>query len=101
LIHNYISEDENPTLSHYRGYVDWLFGIGSKGGLDFAATVRKGTRSDYGSIEISASYPLSKLSSGDLTGWLMLQYFGGHGESLLDFDRKLDAQLRLGIAIAL
>ena len=101
LIHNYVSDDENPDLHHYRGYVDWLFGIGSKGGLDFSATVRKGTRSNYGSIELNASYPLSKLSGGDLTGWLMLQYFGGYGESLLDYDRKLDAQFRLGIAIAL
>ena len=101
LVHNYISDDENPTISHYRGYVDWVFGVGSKGGLDFSATLRKGTRSNYGSLELSASYPLSKLSGGDLTGWLMLQYFGGYGESLLDFDRKLDAQLRLGIAIAL
>lgn len=101
LIHNYIADDENPNLSHYRGYVDWLFGVGSRGGLDFMATLRKGTRSNYGSIELSASYPLSKLSGGDLTGWLMLQYFNGYGESLLDFDRKLDSQLRLGIAIAL
>ncbi len=101
LIHNYISDDENPNIHHYRGYVDWLFGVGSKGGLDFSATIRKGTRSDYGSVELNASYPLSKLSGGDLTGWLMLQYFAGYGESLLDFDRKLDAQLRLGIAIAL
>ena len=84
LIHNYVSDDENPNLHHYRGYVDWLFGIGSKGGLDFSATIRKGTRSDYGSLELNASYPLSKLSGGDLTGWLMLQYFGGYGESLLD-----------------
>jgi phospholipase A1/A2 len=101
LIHNYISKDENPNIQHYRGYVDWLFGIGSKGGLDFSATVRRGTRSNYGSVELNASYPLSKLSGGDLTGWLMLQYFGGYGESLLDYDRKLDAQLRVGIAIAL
>lgn len=101
LIHNYVSDDENPNLHHYRGYVDWLFGIGSKGGLDFSAIVRKGTRSSYGSLELNASYPLSKLSGGDLTGWLMLQYFGGYGESLLDFDRKLDAQLRLGVALAL
>lgn len=101
LIHNYISDDENPTIHHYRGYVDWVFGVGSKGGLDLSATLRKGTRSDYGSLELNASYPLSKLSGGDLTGWLMLQYFNGYGESLLDFDRKLDSQLRLGIAIAL
>jgi len=101
LIHNYLANDENPDLEHYRGYVDWLFGVGSKGGLDFWTTLRKGTRSNYGSVEINLSYPLSKLSGGDLTGWLMLQYFGGYGESLLDYRRKLDAQWRLGIAVAL
>jgi outer membrane phospholipase A len=101
LIHNYIAESDNPDIEHYRGYVDWLFGVGSKGGLDFWGVLRKGTRSDFGSIELNASYPLSKLSGGDLTGWLMLQYFNGYGESLLDYNRKLDSQLRLGIAIAL
>lgn len=101
LIHNYIADDENPDLKDYRGYVDWLFGAGSKGGLDFWAVVRKGERSDFGSTELNLSYPLSKLSGGDLTGWLTLQYFGGYGESLLDYNRKLDSQLRVGIAIAL
>jgi outer membrane phospholipase A len=101
LIHNYIAASDNPDIEDYRGYVDWLFGVGSKGGLDFWGVLRKGTRSDFGSIELNASYPLSKLSGGDLTGWLMLQYFNGYGESLLDYNRKLDSQLRLGIAIAL
>ena len=101
LIHNYIGIDENPDIAHYRGYVDWLFGVGSKGGLNFWTVLRKGTRSTFGSAELNLSYPLSKLSGGDLTGWLMLQYFGGYGESLLDYNRKLDAQLRLGIAVAL
>ena len=101
LIHNYIGEDENPDLKDYRGYVDWLIGAGSKGGLNFWALLRKGERSDFGSAELNLSYPLSKLSSGDLTGWLMLQYFNGYGESLLDYNRKLDSQLRLGISVAL
>ena len=101
LIHNYIADSENPDLKDYRGYVDWVLGFGSKGGLDFWATLRKGKRSGYGSAELNVSYPLSKLSGGDLTGWLMLQYFGGYGESLLNYRDKLDSQLRLGIAIAL
>lgn len=101
LIHNYIAANENPDLKDYRGYVDWLVGAGSKGGIDFFATLRKGRRSDFGSVELNLSYPLSKLSGGDLTGWLMLQYFGGYGESLIDYNRKLDSQLRLGIAVAL
>ena len=101
LIHNYISADENPDIADYRGYVDWMFGFGAKGGLDFWTTLRKGKRSTFGSMELNFSYPLSKLSGGDLTGWLMLQYFNGYGESLLDYNRKLDAQWRLGIAVAL
>jgi outer membrane phospholipase A len=101
LIHNYIAASDNPDIDDYRGYVDWLAGIGSKGGLDFWGVLRKGTRSTFGSIELNASYPLSKLSGGDLTGWVLLQYFNGYGESLLDYNRKLDSQLRLGIAIAL
>ena len=101
LIHNYMGEDDNPDIADYRGYVDLLFGIGSKGGLDFWATLRKGTRRSYGSAELNLSYPLSKLSGGDLTGWLTLQYFGGYGESLLNYRDKLDSQLRLGIAVAL
>lgn len=101
LIHNYLANGENPDIEDYRGYVDWLFGIGSKGGLDFWTTLRKGTRGSYGSVEVNLSYPLSKLSGGDLTGWLMLQYFGGYGESLLDYRSKLDAQWRLGIGVAL
>jgi outer membrane phospholipase A len=101
LIHNYIADSENRDLKDYRGYVDWVLGFGSKGGLDFWATLRKGNRSDFGSMELNLSYPLSKLSGGDLTGWLTLQYFNGYGESLLDYNRKLDSQLRLGIAVAL
>jgi len=101
LIHNYISKDENPDIADYRGNVDWVFGFGARGGLDFWTTLRKGRRSNYGSVELNLSYPLSKLSGGDLTGWLTLQYFNGYGESLLDYNRKLDSQLRLGIAVAL
>jgi phospholipase A1 len=100
LIHNYVADSENPDLKDYRGYVDYLVGAGSKGGLDFWATFRKGRRSDFGSAELNLSYPLSKINQ-DLTGWLMLQYFGGYGESLLDYNRKLDSQFRVGIAVAL
>ena len=69
--------------------------------MNFWGVLRKGERSTYGNAELNVSFPLSKLSGGDLTGWLMLQYFGGYGESLLDYKKKLDSQLRLGIAVAL
>lgn len=100
LFHNYIADSENEDIGDYRGNVDWVLGVGSKGGLDFAATLRKGNRSTFGSAELDLRYPLAKLSDGALTGWLMLQYFGGYGESLLDYNRKLEGQLRLGIMVA-
>ncbi len=101
MFYGYLDSDENPDIADYRGNVDLVMGMGSKSGWDFWGTFRKGDRSDYGSIELNVSYPLSRLSRGELTGWLMAQYFSGYGESLLDYNRKLDAQFRVGLAVAL
>jgi len=101
LFYHYMDRDENHDIVDYRGHVDLLVGFGRKSGWDIWATLRKGTASDYGSLELNVSYPLSRLSGGDLTGWVMAQYFSGYGESLLDYNRKLDAQVRFGLAVAL
>ena len=101
LVYEYLDRSDNPDIVDYRGHVDFLVGYGSKGGLNFWATLRKGKRSDFGSAELNLSYPLSRLTNGALAGWLMLQYFDGYGESLLDYNRKLQSQLRLGLAVAL
>jgi phospholipase A1/A2 len=101
LIYYALDEDSNPDIADYRGNVDLLVGFGRRSGWDFWGTLRKGNKSTYGSMELNVSYPLSKLSGGELTGWLMAQYFAGYGESLLEYNRKLDAQFRFGLAIAL
>ncbi len=101
MFYHYIDRDENPDIVDYRGYTDFVMGFGRRSGWDFWGTLRKGTRSNYGSVELNVSYPLSRLSGGDLTGWLMLQYFSGYGESLIDYNHKLDAQFRFGLAVAL
>lgn len=101
MVHNYFAYGENPDLPDYRGYVEVQVGGGSKGGLNFWTSLRKGRRSSFGSIELNFTYPLAKLSGGDLNGWLMLQYFNGYGESLLDYNVKRDSQLRIGLAVAL
>ncbi len=101
LFYGYLDNDENQDIADYRGHTDLLVGFGRKSGWDAWAILRKGSASDYGSVEFNVSYPLSRLSGGDLTGWLLLQYFSGHGESLLDYNRKLDSQFRFGLAVAL
>lgn len=101
MIYHYLEREENPDIAAYRGHVDLLVGYGRKSGWDLWGTFRKGNDGNYGSMELNASYPLSKLSGGDLNGWLLAQYFTGYGESLLDYNRKLDAQFRIGLAVAL
>lgn len=101
MVYGYLEKEENPDIADYRGHVDLLVGYGRKSGLDFWGTFRKGRVGNRGSMELNVSYPLSRLSGGDLTGWLMAQYFNGYGESLVDYNHKLDAQFRIGLAVAL
>ena len=101
LIHNYIADDENPDLKDYRGYVDWVFGIGAQGRAGFLDHAAQGRAQRLWQHRAQCFLSAAKLSGGDLTGWLTLQYFAGYGESLLDYNRKLDSQWRLGIAVAL
>lgn len=94
--YSYVDADPHDVYRH-RGYMDLLLGYGSKSSWNFWTTLRQGTR-HFGSAELNLSYPLS---SGSLSGWVLLQYFKGYGESPLDYDRRLRSQLRLGLAIAL
>jgi phospholipase A1 len=101
MVYSYLDRSDNADIANYRGHVDFLAGYGSKGGLNFWTTLRKGEKSDFGSAELNLSYPLSRITHGVLSGWAMLQYFTGYGESLIDYNHRLDSQWRLGLAIAL
>jgi phospholipase A1/A2 len=101
MIYHYLEREDNADIADYRGNVDMLVGYGRKSGWDFWGTLRKGNVGNYGSVELNVSYPLSKISRGDLNGWVLAQYFTGYGESLLDYNRKLEAQFRIGLAVAL
>lgn len=101
MVYHYLEREDNPDIGTYRGNVDLLVGYGRKSGWDFWGTFRKGNSGNYGSAELNVSYPLSRLSGGDLNGWVLAQYFIGYGESLLDYNRKLEPQVRIGLAVAL
>jgi outer membrane phospholipase A len=63
-----------------------------------AALLRKGKLGGKGSVETRLSYPLSRLLPGT-AGYLMMSYFYGYGESLLTYNQKDPAQLRIGYAL--
>jgi len=94
----YVDMDENPDLERYRGYVEWTVGAEHRDGFKFTAGLRKGTGSGYGSAELNASWPLDSFFP-ELGGRVLLQYFNGWGESLLDYNVRRADQFRLGFMV--
>jgi outer membrane phospholipase A len=97
-VYYYLSKNNNADIGHYRGYMDLKLAYGKPDSWEFATTLRKGSRKSYGSVDAQVSYPLARLLPGT-AGYLMAGYFVGYGESLLDYNRKLPWQFRLGYAL--
>ncbi len=98
-LYAYMEKGENPDIAQYRGYMDLNIVYGKADSWELSTTLRKGTRSWYGSVDAQLTYPLSRLIPGT-AGYLMAGYFVGYGESLLDYNRKLPWQFRLGYALS-
>jgi outer membrane phospholipase A len=98
-IYGYLEKSDNPDIPYYRGYSDVLVKVGATDGIQLATTMRKGTGQDPYSVELDLSYPLKTATLGNLGGYLHLQYFNGYGESLLDYNRKVRSQFRIGLMI--
>lgn len=77
---------DNHDITDYRGYVDLLLKYGSTDGWQLAATLRKGTKSTYGSVDLQFTYPLAKLINSSWGGFLWIGFFSGYGEDILDYN---------------
>ncbi len=98
-LYAYLTRTGNTDIAHYRGFGDFRVSYGAPNGWELAATLRKGTRKAYGSVDAQLSYPMSRIFSGT-AGYLFVQYFTGYGESLLDYNHKLGSQLRIGYSLS-
>nr|WP_315598094.1 phospholipase A [uncultured Cupriavidus sp.] len=98
-IYGYVGKSDNEDIAHYRGYMDLNVAYGRPDSWEFAATLRKGTRKGYGSIDAQVTYPLARLLPGT-AGYLMAGYFYGYGESLLYYNQKTPWQFRIGYALS-
>jgi hypothetical protein len=94
----YVDKEENPDLERYRGYVEWLVTGEHRDGVKLSASLRKGTSSGFGSAELNASWPLDTFFP-ELGGRILLQYFNGWGESLLDYNLRRPDQFRVGFMV--
>ncbi|MGF6957693.1 outer membrane phospholipase A [Paraburkholderia youngii] len=92
-------QDTNSDIADYRGYVDLLVKYGSADGWQLATTLRKGTKSTYGSVDVQFTYPLAKIFGSAWGGYLFLNYFNGYAEDLLSYNQHRWAA-RIGFAVS-
>jgi outer membrane phospholipase A len=105
MLYGYIEKEDNPDIPDFRGYVDLLLGV-ERGGWRLTTMLRKGTTGSRGSVQVDAVVPLrasdpvaDRLGARGLNGYWFFQYFNGWGETILDYNRKLEAQFRTGIML--
>lgn len=93
------NEDENnPDLSHYRGYVDLEVKLGSARGLVLETHLRP---ADQGTtVQMDLSYPMKRLLQFEALAdfYIHAQYFSGYAEKLLDYQER-DQVFRLGFSL--
>ncbi|WP_438396560.1 phospholipase A [Caballeronia sp. DA-9] len=99
-IYYYITKSGNEDIQDYRGYVDLLVKYGSPDSWQLAATLRKGTKAKYGSVDAQFTYPLAKLINSAWGGYLWVGYFNGYGEDILDYNQRQHWIARIGYSIA-
>lgn len=98
-IYHYLDKHENRDIQRYRGYVDWNLRYGREDGLMWRGLYRQGT-GGYASGQFDVSYPISERIFARTGSFVHLQVFSGYGETLLEYDRDRETQIRLGISIA-
>jgi phospholipase A1/A2 len=98
-IQYYLNKEENSDIQRYRGFVDWQLRYGREDGLVLGGLYRLGT-GGYSAGQLDLSYPISDRIFARTGAFLHLQLLSGYGETLLDFDKKNDTQVRIGLSIA-
>jgi outer membrane phospholipase A len=97
--YQYLEKSDNSDIYQYRGYVDFQARFGREDGAILTALYRQGT-GGYHSGQLDFSYPISDKLFGRTGTFIHLQLMEGYGETLIDYNRYSDTQLRLGLSLA-
>lgn len=94
----YIEKSDNEDIDDYRGHLALRLRYGRETSWLLDAELR-GVDTDRGSIELNLSYPIRAPLFYRAGGFIYLQYFQGHGESLLNYHTRTKPTVRIGFAI--
>lgn len=97
--YHYIEKTDNPDIQRYRGFVDWQARFGREDGAILTGLYRQGT-GGYAMGQFDLSYPISDKLFGRTGTFLHFQVLSGYGETLIDYNRNSDTQLRIGLSLA-
>jgi phospholipase A1 len=85
-------DDDNPDIEDYMGYFEFQ-SIYNRKNSNFGLLFRNTLKDDYrGAVQLEWAFPMRSHVRG------YVQYFYGYGESLIDYDHKVN---KLGIGIKL
>lgn len=96
--YSYPDKIENRDIARYRGYTDWLLRYGDENEWVLSSRLRVGT-AGHASAQLDLSVPFRKPLFARTGGFVYFQLFSGYGETLLDYDQRHPAQLRVGFSI--
>lgn len=96
--YSYLDKVENPDIARYSGYADWLLRYGNENKWVVSGHARVSSIG-HSSAQLDLSIPFRKPLFARTGGFIHFQYFNGYGETLLDYDRRHPAQLRVGFSI--
>ncbi|MDR9826596.1 phospholipase A [Vibrio sp. FNV 38] len=85
-------KDDNPNIQDYMGYGEITLGYRDKGAFYGMLLRNNLTSNGKGSIELNAAYPIFDAVK------VYAQYYYGYGESLIDFDHKVN-RISLGVLL--
>ena len=96
--YSYLDKVENPDIARYRGYADWLLRYGDESEWVVSGRARV-SNIGHSSTQLDLSIPFRKPLFARTGGFIHFQYFNGYGETLLDYNQRHSAQLRVGFSI--
>lgn len=95
----YVSDlSNNPDIADYCGNVELLAIIGNNRGPALTITTRIGQESGKGSLQADLTFPGKFDRLFDFATYVLIQYWDGYGESLLDYDQRATG-LRIGFSL--
>jgi len=77
--------DDNPQIEDFTGKGEFYLGFSTSERAGLLIMMRKGRRDHHGTVRMEYIF-----NSGIEGGYMQLIYFSGYGESLIDYDRRVE-----------